>query len=87
MLSPSVALPAPPVPHPGYLHVSWGAGNDSVTCGLSAAAPCRTLQHAIDRAEDGATLYIAPGRYVGAGNRDLDLCVCVRERECVCVSV
>ena len=47
----------PPPSGPGTLHVPLD---------------CATIQAAIDRAGVGDTILVAPGRYTGSGNRDLD---------------
>lgn len=55
-------------------------GEKNVVPDLPASAPFtiqvprdeRTIQTALDRARSGDTVLVAPGRYVGEGNRDLD---------------
>ena len=59
-------------PPSASVYVAWGGGNDTAGCGLSPASPCNTLQYAIDSAGDGSTIFVAPGRYVGVGNRMID---------------
>jgi uncharacterized repeat protein (TIGR01451 family) len=48
------------------LHVTT-TGNDTPGCGASGT-PCRTLQHAVDKAGCGATIKIATGIYTGTAH-------------------
>ncbi|MBN1318364.1 MAG: hypothetical protein JXA42_22990, partial [Anaerolineales bacterium] len=51
----------------GTLHVAPG-GTDQEGCG-ALAQPCRTVQYAVDQAEDGDEILIATGVYTGVTAR------------------
>ncbi len=52
---------------PTTYYVNIATGNNSNSC-ISAAAPCRDIQEAINKASAGNTIYVASGRYLFSSN-------------------
>ncbi|HLF73879.1 MAG TPA: right-handed parallel beta-helix repeat-containing protein, partial [Anaerolineales bacterium] len=52
---------------PSAYYVNVATGNNNNSC-ISIAAPCRDIQEAINKANDGDVIYVASGRYVFSTN-------------------
>jgi CARDB protein len=52
---------------PTYYYVNIATGNNANAC-TSAAAPCRNIQEAINKASSGDVVYVATGRYLFSAN-------------------
>lgn len=58
----SIAVPSPAAAAPTTRYVANNGSNTNSDC-IDRAAPCRTIQYAVDQADPGDTISIAPGTY------------------------
>lgn len=56
----------------GVIRVDDATGSDTSGCG-SVAAPCKTIQHAVNIANSGDTIRVAAGTYTGTGSAVVSL--------------
>jgi len=74
---------ASPLAAPDYttILVSQSTGSDVVGCGTGSAAPCKSIQYAVNRAASGDRILVAAGTYTYTG---ADPCTSLNTRSVVC---